>query len=111
MAYFIKRNNGKLLNILLVQNVLLRDTNIVYKMKNGETYEEVYESLEEAQTRLSNIQLQLISAGSGSSDEELRAQITNLNVQIIELNNQNKTLESDIENTSNLLDEINGEVI
>ena len=52
MAYFIKRNNGKLLNILLVQNVLLRDTNIVYKMKNGESLEEVYESLEEKAANL-----------------------------------------------------------
>ena len=34
MAYFIKNKIGKLINAMLVQNVKLQDTNIVWKMKN-----------------------------------------------------------------------------
>jgi uncharacterized coiled-coil protein SlyX len=124
MGYFIKKDNGSLANIFLIQNVLLENNEVHFIMKNGQIYTELYEDEQTALARLNKISADLLAAGNGGNAElkkkieELSStideQATTIQSQSDTITEQNTMIEKqseELESIANQLDLINGEVI
>lgn len=101
MSYFIKSNDN-ILNVFNVQNISYDDLSMIFHMKNGEEIKEIYSSTTDVLNRFAEVKALLLSSGGNS--KALLEKIKELELTVT-------TQQQEIENTNNLLDSINGEVI
>ena len=73
MAYFIKKLDGGIFNSVLTQNVRISpDDNTIVEiiMRNGSVIQEKLDTAENANNRLTNLKVALLSSGGGGSKEQ-----------------------------------------
>ena len=108
MTLFIERLDGQPVNISLVQTVFIDpedDTDVIWFMKNGETYREDLITAEEATTRYNDLKGLLL----GTTVAELERRITEQQNTIGALNTTIEGYENSIDDITDDTIEINGE--
>ena len=126
MGYFVQNKKGKIVNVMMIQNVVidkLNPTNIVWKMKNGQTFIDEYNTETDASTAYTKLQESLMESGGGNEDEleaeihSLRIQVNNLTTEVTEktntinsLNNQVTELSGQIDFLTNQVDQLSSQV-
>ena len=105
MGYFVQNKKGKIVNVMMIQNVVidkLNPTNIVWKMKNGQSFADEYNSDTEATEAYTKLQEALMESGGGNEDEleaeihSLRIQVNNLTTEVTEKTNTINSLNSQV---------------
>ena len=127
MALFIKKSNGGIFNATLVQNIVLDDTTVIIRYKNGEEFKEEYTDSSIAETRYTSLVELILTIGAGSSGEvetlkeiiEVQAEeistlentVSTLTEEITTLNTTVNTLTVEINDAEALATSINGEEV
>lgn len=116
IPFFLEGLDGRLINVTLVQSVIIDpndNTDVLWLFRNGEVYREDLQNAEDAATRQASIKNLLLGEYS-----KLVQDLTNAEQRIVEqnetINEQTETItvqETVIDDTSDRLDVINGEVI
>ena len=110
MTLFLERLDGKLVNISLVQTLYVDPndkTDVIWFMKNGETYREDLATEEEAEKRYNDLKGLLL----GTTVAQLQERITEQQNTIV---TQAKEIQKTTENINNLVvtaGDINGEEV
>lgn len=100
-SMFIERLDGKIVNISLIQTIYIDpedNTDVIWYMRNGETYREDLATQEEAESRYSYLKGLLL----GTTIAELEQTITEKQNTIVSLNQQ-------VDNATAAVVQINGE--
>lgn len=109
IPFFLEGLDGRLINVTLVQSVIIDpndDTDVLWLFRNGEVYKEDLQNAEDAATRQASIKNLLLGEYA-----KLIQDLTAAEQRIVEQNETIAEQEGIINNTSNRLDAINGEVI
>lgn len=100
-SMFIERLDGKIVNISLIQTIYIDpedNTDVIWYMRNGETYREDLATKEEAESRYNYLKGLLL----GTTIAELEQTITEKQNTIVSLNQQ-------VDNATAAVVQINGE--
>lgn len=100
-SMFIERLDGKIVNISLIQTIYIDpedNTDVIWYMRNGETYREDLATQEEAESRYNYLKGLLL----GTTIAELEQTITEKQNTIVSLNQQ-------VDNATAAVVQINGE--
>lgn len=100
-SMFIERLDGKIVNISLIQTIYIDpedNTDVIWYMRNGETYREDLATQEEAESRYNYLKGLLL----GTTIAELEQTITEKQNTIVSLNQQ-------VDNATAAIVQINGE--
>lgn len=107
MGYFVQNKKGKIVNVTMIQNVVidkLNPANIVWKIRNGQTFVDEYDNETDASEAYTKLQNALMDAAGGNEDEleaeihSLKIQVNNLNAEVTTLNNSITEKDSTINN-------------
>lgn len=105
MGYFVQNKKGKIVNVTMIQNVFidkLNPTNIVWRMRNGQTFIDEYDTDTEASEIYLKLQDALMNAAGGNEDEleaeihSLKIQVNNLNAEVAEKTNTINSLNTQV---------------
>lgn len=108
MTLFLQRLDGKLVNISLVQTVFIDPedpTDVIWFMRNGETYREDLATEEEAINRYNDLKGLLL----GTTVAELEQRINEQQQTITDLNHEIQTYDNSIDVLTTDAIDINGE--